>query len=249
MFRYALFFFLIAGPLFSSAQNLIISKLNDSSFVYTTFNTYQGDRIPANGLLKITQNSVVMIDTPWDTTQFQPLLDSIEIRFHKPVRLVIATHSHEDRTAGLAYYNKKNISTYTSKATYQLCEENHAPLASGTFLHDTTFTVDGTLVSTFFPGAGHTPDNILIWFPNDKVLFGGCFVKSTDATDLGNLNDANLGMWPFAVNLSRKTFKKAKYIIPGHGSWKSKKSLKHTRKLLVQKLKGNYKKAQKNRDK
>ncbi len=90
MFRYALFFFLIAGPLFSSAQNLIISKLNDSSFVYTTFNTYQGDRIPANGLLKITQNSVVMIDTPWDTTQFQPLLDSIEIRFHKPVLLVIA---------------------------------------------------------------------------------------------------------------------------------------------------------------
>lgn len=242
MFRIALLFSFFVAPCFISAQNLIISKLNDSSFVYTTFNTYQGDRIPANGLLKITNKSVVMIDTPWDTTQFQPLLDSIENRFHKPVRLVIATHSHEDRTAGLAYYNKKNIPTYTSKATYQLCEEHHAPLASGTFLHDTTFTVDGTLVSTFFPGAGHTPDNILIWFPNDKVLFGGCFVKSTDATDLGNLNDANIGMWPFAINLTREKFKKAKYIVPGHGSWKFNKSLKHTKKLLVQKLKGNYKK-------
>jgi metallo-beta-lactamase class B len=70
MFKYALFVLLIAAPLFSFAQNIIISKLNDSSFVYTTFNTYQGERIPANGLLKITQNSVVMIDTPLNSNLY-----------------------------------------------------------------------------------------------------------------------------------------------------------------------------------
>ena len=219
----------------SIAQSLVISEINDSTFVYTTFNTYKQQRISANGLLKITRSGVIMIDTPWDTTQFQPLLDSIETRFHKPVKLVIATHAHDDRTAGLTYYRNKGIPTYTSRATAQICGEMKAPQPEFTFLKDTTFHVDGTTLCSYFPGAGHAPDNIVIWFPSDRVLFGGCFLKSTDASDLGNLADANMGSWPFALNNLAERYGNAKFIIPGHGSWE-KNAIKHTRKLLHKRM-------------
>ena len=131
------------------AQKLEISRINDSTFVYTTYNTYKNQQVPANGLLKVTSTGVVMIDTPWDTTQFQPLLDSISSRFHKPVNLVIATHAHDDRTAGLNFYKKKGIPTFTSLATAQICFENKAPQPEFTFLNSLTFAHG--LASSFTP--------------------------------------------------------------------------------------------------
>ena len=62
---------------------LKIAHLTGDFYIYTTYNTYQGNRIPANGMYLVTGNGVVMFDTPWDTTQFQPLLDSIKINITK----------------------------------------------------------------------------------------------------------------------------------------------------------------------
>lgn len=52
----------------------------------------------------VAKDGVVLFDTPWDTTQFQPLLDSIKLKHDKNVIICIATHAHEDRTGGLEYY-------------------------------------------------------------------------------------------------------------------------------------------------
>lgn len=235
MWKMLLFICTLCCSFLVSGQKLLISEINDSTFVYTTFNSYKNQQVPANGLLKVTSTGVIMIDTPWDTTQFQPLLDSVFSRFNRPVNLVIATHAHDDRTAGLNYYKLKGIPTFTSLATAQICFENKAPQPEFTFLKDTLFNLNGTLIQTYFPGAGHTPDNIVIWFPNDKVLFGGCFLKSIDATDLGNLSDANMGAWPFSISNAKDRFEKAKVIIPGHGSWEQN-AIKHTQKLLRQRL-------------
>jgi glyoxylase-like metal-dependent hydrolase (beta-lactamase superfamily II) len=219
-----------------SIAQLKLSPLSDSSYIFTTWQLYvsktDSTLFPANGFIKITSAGVLMIDTPWDTTQFQPLLDSIEKRFHSPVKWVISTHSHADRTAGLDYYKSKGIATYTSFSTRKICQERGEPQPEFVFYHDTVFQLGATKVQTFFPGAGHTPDNIVIWFPEEKILYGGCFVKSVEATDIGNRADANFGTWEMSVKLVERTFKHPKWIIPGHQSWESKKSLKHTRKLI-----------------
>ncbi|MFX5718714.1 MBL fold metallo-hydrolase, partial [Acinetobacter baumannii] len=75
---------------------------------------YKGEKVPANGLYAVTPKGVILIDCPWDTTQFQPLLDSIRAKHDKRVVACIATHSHADRTAGLTYYRAKGIRTYTT---------------------------------------------------------------------------------------------------------------------------------------
>src|SRR5678816_2361495 len=86
-------------------DRLKITRLTGEFYVFTTFNSFQGNLIPANGMYLVTNEGVVMFDTPWDTTQFQPLLDSIKSRHGKNVILCIATHFHEDRTGGLQYYS------------------------------------------------------------------------------------------------------------------------------------------------
>lgn len=221
---------------------LDFKKLSDSSYIFTTYQTFQGTRFSAHGLIKITAKHIVLIDTPWDTTQFQPLLDSIQLKFNKPVAMVISTHWHEDRTAGLSFYANKGISTYSSKATYNLCIENKQPTAQNTFVNDTVFKIDNTTFETFYPGAGHTSDNIVVYFPVEKILIGGCFVKSVEADDLGNLSDANIGMWPFAIRTLIKKYPNVNWVIPGHQKIvKGTKALKHTRKLADDKLKGRKK--------
>lgn len=233
-----LFSLICLGAFIGNAQ-LDFTKLSDSSYVFTTYQTYKDVRISAHGLLKITSGSVVMIDTPWDTTQFQPLLDSIDLKFHKKVSLVICTHWHEDRSAGLDFYKKKGIATYSTYATKNLCAENHFPQAQYTFEGDTTFNVSNTVFETFYPGAGHSSDNIVVYFPKDKILVGGCFIKSVEAEDLGNLSDANIGMWPVAAKTLIKKYPKVKIVIPGHQKIApGKKALKHTLKLAKQKYKG-----------
>ena len=52
---------------------LTISHLTGDFYIYTTYNTYKENQVPANGMYLVTNHGVVMFDTPWDTTQFQPL--------------------------------------------------------------------------------------------------------------------------------------------------------------------------------
>ncbi len=225
---------LIASFVLTSScfAQLEFQKLADSTYMYITYNEYKGEKISSNGVLRLTTNGVVMIDTPWDTTQFQPLLDSIQAKFSAKVVLAIATHWHEDRSAGLEYYAKQGIPTYSTRATYNLCAENSMPQAQFTFTGDTIFHIGNTLFETYYPGAGHTTDNIVVYFPEEKVLVGGCFIKSVDALDLGNLSDANLGMWPIAARNLKKKYRKVKIVVPGHSKVDGKKALKHTIRLL-----------------
>jgi metallo-beta-lactamase class B len=216
------------------AQPLKITPLVNNFYVYTTWNDVDGKPFPSNSLYLVTNDGVVLIDTPWDETQFQPLLDSIQKRHHKKAVLCIATHHHADRTAGLEYYKSKGIPTYTSQKTLEFCKKKHEKQAGSTFKKDTIFTVGGYKIQTYYPGKGHAPDNIVIWFEKEKILYGGCFVKSTESQGLGNLSDADRKAWPKSIQNVIKKFPEPQFIIPGHQDWTSTKSLQHTLNLLRQ---------------
>jgi glyoxylase-like metal-dependent hydrolase (beta-lactamase superfamily II) len=69
----------------------------------------------------------------------------------------------------------------------------------------------------FYPGAGHTIDNVVAWVPSDGVLFAGCLVKSITAPDLGNVADADLGAYPATIRRLADTYR-PRHVIPGHGT-------------------------------
>lgn len=217
----------------SGGQNLIITPLTKDFYIYTTFgDPGDGSRYPANGMYLVTNEGAVIFDSPWDTTQFQPLLDSIQARHHQKVIMCIATHFHSDRTAGLNYYKQKGIKTYTTKQTNELLEEKNGPGAEFLIDGDTTFNVGQYRFQTFYPGKGHSPDNIVIWFGKDRVLYGGCFIKSIESNSPGNLSDADIGEWIRSIENVQHKFRDPAFVITGHQSWTNKKSLSHTLKIL-----------------
>jgi metallo-beta-lactamase class B len=213
---------------------LTISHLTGDFYVYTTYGSYKGNPVPSNSMYLVTSEGVVLFDTPWDSTQFQPLLDSIKIRHNKNVVLCISTHFHEDRTAGLEYYRRKGIKTYTTVQTDQLSKMRGEKRAEYLMYKDTVFTVGEHVFQTYYGGKGHSPDNIVIWFDKQKILYGGCLMKSTEADDLGNLGDANVKEWSATIKNIQQRFINPDYIIPGHLDWHSKESLTHTLNLIQQ---------------
>ena len=224
-------------------SSLKITPLTGDFYVYTTFNLYKGHKIPANGMYLLTSNGAVMFDTPWDTTQFQPLLDSIKIKHHKNVLLCIATHFHEDRTGGLEYYRQRGIKTYTTEQTDEWSIKRGMKRAEFLIDKDTVFTVGQYSFQTYFAGEGHTADNIVVWFDKEKILYGSCLIKSVEDDDLGNLADANVKDYANTITNVQQKCKSPKFVITGHNDWTSTKSLEHTLIMAEQLKKKNQDKA------
>lgn len=216
----------------STQPKLKITHLSGDLYVYITYNLWGKQLVPSNSMYLVTKEGVVMFDTPWDTTQFQPLLDSIEARHHKKVIMSISTHFHEDRTGGIDFLKAKGIKTYSSRQTYDLCKQRGEKQAEYYFTKDTSFKAGNHSIQAYYPGPGHAPDNIVIWVPKEKVLYGGCLIKSTEATSLGNLSDANLQAWPGSIQKVMAKYPSPAYVIPGHDGWSNNQSLQHTLQLL-----------------
>lgn len=240
-------FFLIIICLFSNSQiygqrnetKLRLSHLTGDFYIYTTYNLYEGNKVPANGMYLVTSNGVVLFDTPWDTTQFQPLLDSIELKHGKIVNICIATHWHSDRTEGLEYYKNKGIKTYTTVLTDEWSKKNDKKRAEYLIKKDTAFSFVQYSFETFYPGQGHTADNIVIWFEKEKILYGGCLIKGADAKNLGYLGDGNTKEYYRTLKKVQKKYPGPKYIIVSHSDWGNLNSLKHSIELAKKLKKEN----------
>lgn len=219
------------GALGQSKPRLVITPLTGDFYIYTTYNTYQGNRTPANGMYLVTEVGVVMFDTPWDTTQFQPLLDSIQVKHGKPVTMCFATHWHSDKTAGLTYYRNLGIRTYTTTRTDELSKKNNAKRAEFLMTQDTTFRVGQYAFEVYYPGEGHTLDNIVIWFEREKILYGGCLIKGATDKTLGYLGDANTQAYAATLENVQKKCADPKQILVAHSDWTNLNSLKHSIKL------------------
>ena len=230
-------FFFLTGIFGKPAdRKLKISHLTGNFYVYTTYNLYKENRVSANGMYLVTNDGVVLFDTPWDTTQFQPLLDSIRFRHNKNVVLCIATDFHEDRTGGLEYYRKQGIKTYTTKQIDELSTKRGMKRAEYLIYNDTSFTIGQHTFQTYFPGQGHTAANIVIWFEKEKILYGACLIKSVEDDDLGYLGDANVKEYATTIKNVQRKCPQPKFIIVGHGDWTNTNSVEHTL-IMAQELK------------
>lgn len=215
----------------SVSPGLKLEQLTGDFYVYISYGMYQGEPVPANGMYLVTEEGVILFDTPWDTTQFQPLLDSIEKRHQSKVILCFATHFHNDRTAGLEYYSSKGIRTYTGIKTDSISALKGYKRANHIMYSDTVFRVGGHSFELFYPGEGHAPDNIVIWFERERILYGGCLIKSVKDENLGYLGDANTAAYANTVQRVIRKYRNPRFVITGHGDWKHVQALQHTWKM------------------
>jgi glyoxylase-like metal-dependent hydrolase (beta-lactamase superfamily II) len=77
-----------------------------------------------------------------------------------------------------------------------------------------TLTFRGESVQVLYPGAAHPPDNVVVYFPVQGLLFGGCMIRAASAK-LGYTGDTDAENWAAAVR-SIEPFA-PRIVILGHG--------------------------------
>jgi metallo-beta-lactamase class B len=177
---------------------------------------------------------VVLIDTPWTSDQTRRLVIWAEEELQAPVTHVVVTHFHPDCMGGIAIAHERQIPTYGSVRTAELAAAEGQPPPRTLFESVKTLKVGDETLELFAPGAGHAPDNIVVWLAERRVLFGGCLIRSAAARRLGHLGVADLERWPATLDRVQQRYGEPALIVPGHGSPGGVELIDKTRRLLAE---------------
>ncbi|MFC4077633.1 subclass B1 metallo-beta-lactamase [Salinithrix halophila] len=223
------------GKTISNPEGTVeLARLNRDVWEYTTYGGNFGGmtNIPTNGLIISSSKGLVLIDSSWDDDLTKELLNMIRRHIGKKIAVAVITHSHEDRVGGIRALLKEGIEVRSTARTAQLAEKAGYPTPNPILDEQSRFKVGNTIIETYYPGEGHSEDNITVWLPQHKILFGGCLIKSLEAKDLGNVNDANLEEWSRSIQNVLNRYPRMKQVVPGHGNVGDKGLLIHTLELL-----------------
>ena len=146
---------------------------------------------------------------------------------------IIPTHFHEDCVGGLEKFNENNIPSYASNKTIALLKNKGRIFSKPINGFDDSLVLnigDKKIFINYF-GEGHTRDNVIGYFPEDKVVFGGCLIKEVGAKK-GNLEYANVAVWPETVRRLKRRYPETKIVIPGHGKRGGTELFDYTIKLF-----------------
>ncbi|MGH1284214.1 BcII family subclass B1 metallo-beta-lactamase [Bacillus toyonensis] len=211
---------------------ILISQLNKNVWVHTEFGYFNGEAVPSNGLVLTTSKGLVLVDSSWDDKLTKELIEMVEKKFQKRVTDVIITHAHADRIGGIRTLKERGIKAHSTALTAELAKKNGYDEPLGDLQTITNMKFGNMKVETFYPGKGHTEDNIVVWLPQYKILAGGCLVKSAEAKDLGNVADAYVNEWSTSMENVLKRYGNMNVVLPGHGEVGDKGLLLHTMDLL-----------------
>ncbi|MDZ7868584.1 MAG: subclass B1 metallo-beta-lactamase [Rheinheimera sp.] len=205
-------------PVRQISPQLQVQQLADGLWLHRTEQKLSNGAVfTANGLILETPDGIWLLDTAWGFYPTRDLLHWIDVVLKKPVRKAIATHAHDDRTGGVVALAERGIPLQVTTQTGAIgAQQQITPLQVVTDLAPGGVYQDGP-VQWFYPGPGHTADNIVLWLPQYQLLHGGCFVKAPRYPGLGNIADADVAAWPVSLQRLKAQYPQALVVVPGHG--------------------------------
>jgi metallo-beta-lactamase class B len=210
------------------SDDVSVRRLAPGVWIHTTLGSEAYGRYPANGLVVEDGEEALLVDAGWNPQQAERLLTWAREELRRPVRAAVVTHFHNDRTGGAKALTERGLPVYGLEETSRLATTRGESAPSHTFAQVQQLGP----IDLFFPGAGHSQDNIVVWHRGSGVLFGGCFVKDAAAKNLGNVADADTSAWPASLERTRERFPQVRIVVPGHGLPGGRELLVHTQELL-----------------
>ncbi len=215
-------------PTSAAARGVDLTIVDLKAIVHRSTNA---EGVPSNGLIAVTAGGLLLVDTAWTEAQTEAILQWGDERLGRPWIGAVITHAHADRDGGLGALQRRKIPVAALDLTVAKLEKRGIRDVTTLFTAQAGAFKDPRGFEAFYPGPGHTTDNIVLSFPT--VLYGGCLIKSMVAQDLGFIGDANLAAWPEAIRRVSARYPKM-IIIPGHGPEdRTFRAFQHTLDLLA----------------
>jgi glyoxylase-like metal-dependent hydrolase (beta-lactamase superfamily II) len=196
---------------------------------------------PVNSWIIESRNGVVIIDTQRTLSEANNALDEIR-RINKPILGVIITHPHPDHIGGTAVLLNRtsNVPIYSTQLTYNIMKNDIGGLiAFAKRLHGNDYpdqvvlpnrivksgenvTIDGITYNFEDIGPGEGGDMMLIYLPEQKLLFTGDVVNNQMHPALIEGNSIE---WIKQIQYIGQNYSDTRMLFPGHGQSASLKTL------------------------
>ncbi len=210
-----------------------LTKVNNSVWVHTSYQEENGALIPTNGLIVLTDKSVVLIDTPWTDQQMVSLDKLIHEAFNGNITSALITHTHQHSLGGMGYLKKQKIPVSCLEVVAEAAKLKGFTVPDQVNEGDSAILkVDNTEFELYYPGEGATPDNTVVWIDKYNVLFGGCLIRQYGADSLGDTTASNISLWPETLEKVMVEYDDMEIIVPSQGQWGDKSLIDYTLELF-----------------
>lgn len=188
----------------------------------------------SNAAFVVTPAGVVVIDSLGSPALAERLIAEIKKITPVPVTHVLVTHYHADHIYGLQTFKamgvkiiahqaaKEYLNSDTARLRLEASRQELAPWinaqtrlvqADEWISGATDLVVGGVLLQIRPVGPAHTPEDIAIYLPSEKVLFAGDLVFRSRIPYVGQADSRH---WIAALDILLSF--DAQVIVPGHGS-------------------------------
>jgi len=217
-----------------SSPSLKIYQITENTFRHVTYlKTRSFGLYPCNGLIAISNGESMVFDTPSYDSVALELINWLEKDQNTKVKGVVINHAHVDCLGGLATFHEMGIPSYASNLAVQKALVDRVISPEIGFEKKQILKVGDVTIVNRYLGEAHTSGNIVSYIKQDKVLFGGCLLKSLNASK-GNLNDADVMEWSNTVKNAKEQFPDIQFAVPGHGEVGGLELLDYTITLFSQ---------------
>ncbi len=248
----------LAGAMSAHSQvslvDMQLQKVSPSSWYVeglSALGTSANQNFISNAAFVVTPAGVVVIDALGSPALADHLMDEIRKVTPLPVTHVIVTHYHADHIYGLQAFKAKGAHIIAHRAALEYLNSDTARLRMLASRQDLAPWVDesthlvpadlwidgpqdlvvgGVLFKLQPVGPSHTPEDLVVYMPSEKVLFAGDLVFRSRIPFVGQ---ADSGHWIKALD-TLLAFNAA-VVVPGHGplSAEARKDMELTRDYLV----------------
>lgn len=187
----------------------------------------------SNAAFVVTRDGVVVIDALGTPALGEALIAAIRSVTRAALKRVILTHYHADHYYGAVAFRRSGIEIWAHRAArpyldsgeperrreqranelFPWVDENMPIVLADRWIDDVTrFTMGGVRFEILHVGPAHSPEDVIVWLPQARVVFCGDIMFTGRIPFVG---DADSGQW--LKRIEQLAALKPRYIVTGHG--------------------------------
>jgi cyclase len=207
----------------SEPAKLDTIKIKDDLFVI------HNDFVPGNTTVLVTNQGVVLVDDKFEIDH-ENIMAQLKKITNQPVKYVINTHYHGDHSGGNAKLQALNAQVITSQqARDKMVEVKQSGQANVTLDTSLRLFLGGKRVEVYRFGRAHTDGDVVVLFPDHRVLAAGDMFTFGDATPqlIDYPGGGSARDWTSTLDGALKL--DFDQVVPGHGLVTTKQELRKFR--------------------